>query len=102
MLPGQVFDIIEKKLIKSLADEIDKAKPQTVRLLNLEAIASGPHKDFLYAICGGLVELVDSLVEKGIVVSGTVDDSQILPWNLACRLDKQSKGAAESVPRKAQ
>jgi hypothetical protein len=102
MLPGQVFDIVEKKLIKSLADEIDKAKPQTVRLINLEAITSGPHKDFLYAICGGLVELIDSLTEKGTAVSGVVDGSQILPWNLMYRLDKQFKEPAESVPRKAQ
>lgn len=81
---------------------IDKAKPQTVRLINLEAITSGPHKDFLYAICGGLVELIDSLTEKGTAVSGVVDGSQILPWNLMYRLDKQFKEPAESVPRKAQ
>jgi len=102
MLPGQVFDIIEKKLIKSLGDEIDKAKPQTVRLVNLEAIASGPHKDFLYAICGGIVELMDSLHGRGIAISGTVSRPLLLPWNLVSRIEKQPKDATESAPRKAQ
>ncbi|WP_455284934.1 hypothetical protein, partial [[Eubacterium] cellulosolvens] len=50
MLPGQVFEIIEKKLIRSLMDEIDNARPQTVRFVNLEAIPSGRHGVFLYAI----------------------------------------------------
>jgi hypothetical protein len=92
MLPGQVFDIVEKKLIKGLLDEIDRIKPHAVRFVNLEAIPSGPHKDFSNAICGGLAELVDSLVEKKILVTGTIHDANGLPWNLIFRIDKNFKG----------
>lgn len=94
MLPGQVFEIIAKKLIKSLMDEVEKAKAQTVRFINLESIASGPHKSFSYAICGGLAELIDSLIDKKIAVSGTIRDPLVLPWNLVSRLDKDFKGLA--------
>ena len=92
MLPGQVFDIVEKKLVKILLDEIESAKAQTVRFVNLEAIPSGPHRDFSYAICGGLSELIDSLVEKKILVTGTIGDASGLPWNLMSRIDKNFKG----------
>ena len=92
MLPGQVFDIVEKKLVKILHDEIESAKAQTVRFVNLEAIPSGPHRDFSYAICGGLTELIDSLVEKKIAVTGTISDANSLPWNLISRIDKSFKG----------
>jgi hypothetical protein len=92
MLPGQVFDIVEKKLIKGLLDEIESVKAQTVRFVNLEAVPSGPHRDFSHAICGGLAELIDSLVEKKIVVTGTIDDASGLPWNLRSRIDKNFKG----------
>jgi hypothetical protein len=92
MLPGQVFDIVEKKLVKGLLDEIDRVKPQTVRFVNLEAIPSGPQKDFANAICGGLAELIDSLVEKKIAVIGTIRDANGLPWNLISRIDKKFKG----------
>jgi hypothetical protein len=92
MLPGQVFEIVEKKLIKGLLDEIDRIKPHTVRFVNLEAIPSGPHKDFSHAICGGLAELMDSLVEKKILVTGTICDANGLPWNLIFRIDKNFKG----------
>ncbi|HXZ98066.1 MAG TPA: hypothetical protein VED24_01725 [Candidatus Acidoferrum sp.] len=92
MLPGQVFDIVEKKLIKALLDEIDRMKPHTVRFVDLEAITSGPHKDFSHAICGGLAELMDSLVEKNILVTGTIRDANALPWNLIVRIDKNFKG----------
>jgi hypothetical protein len=92
MLPGQVFDIVEKKLIKALLDEIESTKAQTVRFVNLEAIPSGPHRDFLHAICGGLAELIDSLVDKKITVTGTISDANSLPWNLASRIDKNFKG----------
>jgi len=92
MLPGQVFDIVEKKLVKALLDEIESIKAQTVRFVNLEAIPSGPHGDFLHAICGGLAELIDSLVEKKIVVTGTIGDASRLPWNLTSRIDKNFKG----------
>jgi hypothetical protein len=92
MLPGQVFDIVEKKLIKGLLDEIDRIKPHTVRFVNLETIPSGPYKDFSHAICGGLAELMDSLVEKKILVTGTIRDANGLPWNLIFRIDKNFKG----------
>lgn len=94
MLPGQVFDIIEKKLIKGIMDEIDKAKPQAVRFVNVEAIPSGPERDFTYAICGGLSELIDSLAQKKIAVTGTISDPRSLPWNLISRIDKNFKGFA--------
>jgi len=92
MLPGQVFDIVEKKLIKALLGEIESTKAQTVRFVNLEAIPSGPHRDFLHAICGGLAELIDSLVNKKIIVTGTIGDASRLPWNLRSRIDKNFKG----------
>jgi len=92
MLPGQVFDIVEKKLVKVLHDEIESAKAQIVRFVNLEAISSGPHRDFSYAICGGLSELIDSLVEEKIVVTGVISDADGLPWNLISRIDKSFKG----------
>lgn len=98
MLPGQVFDIAEKKLVKALFDEIGSTKAQTVRFVNLEAIPSGPHRDFSHAICGGLAELIDSLVERKIVVTGTIGDASGLPWNLTSRIDKNFKGYAPPDP----
>ncbi len=92
MLPGQVFDIIEKKFIKSLVDEIDKTKPQAVRFVNLEALASGPHKDSLYAICGGLRILIDTLTAKNIPITGTIQNPWGLPWDLVSKIDKNFKG----------
>ena len=92
MLPGQVFDTIEKKFIKTLADEIEKSKAQTVKFVNLEAIATGPHNDYLYPICGGLEELIDSLVARNIVVTGIIPDPFSLPWNLVAKIDKNFKG----------
>jgi hypothetical protein len=94
MLPGQVFDIMEKKLVKAMLDEIEKAKPQTVRFVNVEAIPSGPQRHFTAAICGGLSEMIDTLVQKNIVVTGTIGDPQGLPWNLVSRIDKSFKGSA--------
>lgn len=101
LLPSQVFDAIEKKFVKGLMDEIDKSKPQTVRFMNLEAIASGPHKDYLYAICGGLSVLIDALSAKGITVTGTVQTPYSLPWNLVSKIDPNFKGLhapGETVP----
>ena len=95
MLPGQVFEIIQKKLIQNLIDQIDKGQFHTVRFSNLEAIASDRHKDFLYAICGGLAELIDTLTEKGVTVKGAVRDAGVLPWNLAHRIDKNFKGLGQ-------
>jgi hypothetical protein len=92
MLSGQVFDMIEKKLVKAMMDEIEKVKPQTVRFANLEALASGPHKGYLYPICGGLVVLIENLAQKQIQVIGTVQNPWILPWHLIAKLDKTFKG----------
>ena len=92
MLPGQVFDSVEKKFIKGLLDEIDKSKSQVVRFVNLEAIASGPHKDYLYAICGGLEVLIDVLSTKNVQVTGTIQNPLALPWSLVARIDKNFKG----------
>lgn len=92
MLPGQVFDAIEKKFVKGLLDEIEKSKAQTVRFVNLEAVATGPHRDYIYAICGGLRVLVDTLSAKNIAVTGTIQNPWVLPWSLVSRIDKNFKG----------
>jgi hypothetical protein len=92
MLTGQVFDIVEKKVIKGMADEIEKAKTQTVRFANLEALASGPYKDYLNPICGCLAVLIESLAAKGIQVTGTIQNPMLLPWHLVAKLDKNFKG----------
>jgi hypothetical protein len=92
LLPGQVYDIIEKKFVKNLAEEIEKSKAQTVKFVNLEAIATGAHKDYLHPICAGLRVLIDSLIAKGIEVTGTIQDPLSLPWNLVAKLDKNFKG----------
>ena len=101
MLPGQVFDAIEKKFVKGLLDEIEKSKAQTVRFVNLEAVATGPHKDYVYAICRGLRVLVDTLSAKNIAVTGTIQNPWVLPWSLVSRIDKNFKGIpapGETVP----
>lgn len=92
MLPGQVYDIIEKKFIKSLADEIEKSKAQAVKFVNLEAIATGAHKDYLHPVCAGLRVLIDSLTAKKITVTGTIQNPFSLPWDLVARLDLNFKG----------
>jgi hypothetical protein len=92
MLPGQVFDLIEKKFIKGLLDEIDKAKSQSVRFVNLEAMASGPHKEYLYAICGGFEGLISTLSAKNIEITGTFQNPLVLPWSLVAKIDKDFKG----------
>ena len=101
MLPSQVFDIIQKKFIKTMADEIEKSKAQTVKFVNLEAITSGPHKNYLYPICGGLGELIGMLVAKKITVTGSIQDPFLLPWYLVAKIDKNFKGLpspGESAP----
>lgn len=92
MLPGQVFDILEKKFIKTIADEIEKSKAQTVKFVNLEAIASGPHKEYLYPICGGLGELIGILVTKKITVTGTIQNPFTLPWDIVAKIDGNFQG----------
>ena len=92
MLTGQVFEAVEKKIIKGMADEIEKAKLQTVRFVDLEALASGPHKAYLNPICGCLAVLIEGLIAKGIQVSGTVQNPMLLPWHLVAKLDKNFKG----------
>lgn len=96
MLPGQVFETIQKKLIKTLADQIEKNGYRTVRFVNLEAIASGPHKDFLYPIVGGLTELIDLLMKRGVTVTGTIEDRRALPLNLVYRIERSSKSHSAS------
>jgi hypothetical protein len=92
MLPSQVFDTIERKCIKGLAVEIDKAKPQTVKFINLEALATGSHKHYIYAISGGLAMLIDSLVAKNIAVTGEIQNPRILPWHLVSKIDTSFRG----------
>jgi hypothetical protein len=101
MLPGQVFDLIEKKFVKGLLDEIDKSKPQTVRFVNLEAIASGPHKEYLFAICGGLRVLIEALAKKNVQVNGTFQNPLALPWSLVAMIDKNFKGPPAPVETKS-
>jgi hypothetical protein len=92
MLPGQVYDMIEKKFIKNLANEIEKSNAQRVKFVNLEAIATGAHKDYLHPICAGLRDLIDSLIAKKIIVTGIVQNPFSLPWDLVAKLDKNFKG----------
>ena len=92
LLPGQVFEVIEKKFLKTLTDEIDKSKAQTVKFVNLEAIATGPHKDYLYPICGGLSALINTLIAKNMQVTGSIQSAYILPWNLVAKIDKTFRG----------
>ena len=92
MLTGQVFEAVEKKIIKGMSDEIEKAKPQTVRFVNLEALASGPHKDYLAPICGSLAILIENLTAKGIQVTGTIQNPFVIHWHLVAKLDKTFKG----------
>lgn len=92
MMPGQVFDIIEKKYVKGIIEEIEKSKPQVVRFINLEALASGPHKDYLQAICGGLTVLINDLAAKNIQVTGSIKNPFVLPWNIVSKLDSNFKG----------
>jgi hypothetical protein len=92
MLMSQVFELLEKKLIKGMMDEIEKAKPQAVRFVNLEAIATGPHKEYVHPICAALVVLIDQLKEKGIPFTEVIQQPFLLPWNLVHKLDKAFKG----------
>jgi hypothetical protein len=92
LLTGQVFEQVEKKVIKGIVDEIEKAKPQTVKFVNLEALASGPHKDYLHPICGSLAVLIEQLTAKGIQVTGIIQNPTVLPWHLVAKLDKTFKG----------
>ena len=92
MLTGQVFDTVEKKVIKGMADEIEKTKPQTVRFVNLEALATGPHREYINPICGCLAVLIENLTAKGVQVSGTIQNPMLLPWHLVAKLDKNFKG----------
>ena len=101
MLTGQAFEAIEKKVIKPMLDEIDKAKPPAVRFVNLEALAIGPHKEYINPIGGCLAALMSSLAAKGIQVSGTIQQPFLLPWHLVAKLDKTFKGLpapGETVP----
>ena len=96
MLPSQVFDTLEKKFLKDLLAKIENAKPQTVKFVNLEAIATGPHKDYMYAIAGSLCELIDNVSAKNMQVSAIIQNPMTLPWNLVARLDKTFKGLSST------
>jgi hypothetical protein len=96
MLTGQVFDAVEKKVIKPMIEEIEKAKPQAVKFVNLEALASGPHKEYIHPICGCLTVLIDGLKAKGIQVTGTIQQPFLIPWHLVAKLDKNFKGLPAS------
>ena len=80
------------KTLRLLADEIEKTKPQTVRFVNLEALATGPHKAYLYPICGCLAALIENLKAKGVQVTGTIENPMLLPWHLVAKLDANFKG----------
>jgi hypothetical protein len=110
-LMGQVFEDIEKKFLKGLADQIVKSNPDVVRVVNLEAIATGPHKDYLSPICGGLAELIDALrgdvpvpfwpnfikLQKKITVTGAIQNPWVLPWHIVAKLDRDFKGLQQSA-----
>lgn len=109
-LTGQVFEDIEKKFLKTLADQIAKADPESVKVVNLEAIATGPYKNYLYPICGGLAELIDALrgdlpvplwpnfikLQKNFTVTGIIENPWILPWHIVAKLDNNFKGLQQS------
>jgi hypothetical protein len=92
MLTGQAYDTIEKKIMKPMLDEIEKVKPQAVRFVNLEALATGPHKEYINPIGGCLAAFIGSLTSKGIQVSGTIQQPFLFPWHLVAKLDKTFKG----------
>ena len=92
MLTSQVFELLEKKVIKGMVDEIEKAKPEKVRFVSLEALATGPHKEYLHPICAGLVVLIEALKAKGMQATGNVQQPFLLPWNLVAKLDETFKG----------
>jgi len=105
-LMGQAFEVGEKQFIKSLVDQITKAQPDIVKFVNLEAIATGPHKEYVAPICGALAELVQALegapplplwpnfikLERKYHVSGTIINPWILPWHIVAKIDKNFKG----------
>ena len=110
-LMGQVFEDIEKKFLKSLVDQIVKVNPDVINVINLEAIATGPHKEYLNPICGGLAELIDALrgdipvplwpnfikFEKKFAATGAIQNPWILPWHIIAKLDKNFKGLQASI-----
>lgn len=92
MLMSQVFEAVEKKVTKPMIDEIEKAKPSTVRFVNLEALATGPHKEYVNPICASLAAMIQALNAKGMQVTGTIQQPFLLPWHLVAQLDKAFKG----------
>ena len=92
MLPGQVFELLEKKFTKAVLDEIEKSKAQQVRLINLEALSSGPHKEYVYAISGALENMIATLIKKNVQVTGTIQDPFSLPWSLVSKIDPKFRG----------
>jgi len=92
MLMSQVFEAVEKKVTKPAIDEIEKAKPSTVRFVNLEALATGPHKEYVNPICASLAAMIQALNAKGMQVTGTIQQPFLLPWHLVAQLDNAFKG----------
>ena len=113
-LMGQAFEVSEKQFIKALVEQITKAEPDIVKFVNLEAVAKGPHKEYLAPICGALAELVQALegeppvplwpnfikLDRKCVVTGTITNPWVLPWHLVAKVDKNFKGLLS--PRYAQ
>ena len=105
-LMGQAFEVGEKQFIKALVDQITKAQPDIITFVNLEAIATGPHKEYLAPISGALAELVQALegapplplwpnfikLERKYRVTGTITNPWILPWHIVAKIDKNFKG----------
>ena len=105
-LMGQAFEVGEKQFIKTLIDQIVKAQPDVVQFVNLEAIANGPHKEYIAPICGALAELVQALegeapiplwpnfvrLDRKYTITGAIENSWILPWHLVAKIDKNFKG----------
>ena len=105
MNSGKLFDWgTEKELLLSDIDEADfykflaaskcssrESSATSSTKLNIRAIK--PHH-CICTSCGGLAELIDSLVERKVVVTGTIGDASGLPWNLISRIDKNFKGHA--------
>ena len=92
MLMSQAFEAIEKKVTKPIIDEIDKTKPSMVKFVNLEALATGPHKEYLQPICASLAAMIQALKGKGVQVAGSIQQPFLLPWHLVAQLDKAFKG----------
>ena len=87
--PGR-FSRWSRRSGHDLAEQVDTAKPQVVRFVNLEAIANGPCADFVWQ------SVADNLTGKGVGLVGTVHDPKGLPRNIVSRIDKGLKTPRQS------